>query len=1124
MRFMIRCLAVCGFALAWVQLVEARTLSEEYLDLRRMVGRAEYDAALERCKAMIVQYPKEGVLYEGLAEIAQYAGRIDDAMSFLWERVEDGTGLSMCYFALGNLSYRREDDRNAVMFLSKAIELGVEVPECYSYFVYAYERLEGVDATLRLLTSLCHRQPKRANYWYGLALAYWSNADFSNVLMCINEAAGLAPAEPMFREVRAAIRLVTGGQRAGASEILTLADQALARNDIPHHCFLSAQLVQLNFKESNYRRADSIANHIISTSRQFGYRRWAGWGYQQVGEAAFLCGEYDKALLSLQNALAYAQKAGDQNLVELILSCTFEVHNERGDLYAACLTAQRRVESESRSPRSRAFVRSMNDMACILNSIGLYDLALDFAVEALSLADQLRLDGRVRCELNTTVGMIHLNLGDLRTASRHLDIADELVRDEPYYYKVKSVTIGNLGELELARGRYVEAERCFKKQKLMAMRGHFARQIAGAYLNLGALEQARGNHETALGYFHLAYAHSVGIDLMPIVTQSIVRMAQVHEILGERPQAIRWHRTLDSLSYAKRQMGWYWGDWSMDKWMARSIKEHAILLSRDGKPLEAWREAETVAQERSWLVTASLSGSGNGSKLSKIDWAAQKILDYGQSVAKQGPNRIAAPTDLHMLISRSGIVAAELSRRAALAEGLKHSLWYGARSTDKEFVGRVRNILRSNGVFVQFLVGQSSTLVICVSPDTVLSKEVRLGADELQLLMAKVSPVFSSSGQGASIWNGAMADFDVSPNVCLRDSIWGPIRDVAGHFPLVYVVPDGPLTAFPLEILVEGQGALGSGMSFDNLSFLVRDRAFSYHASATALIASEELIMSDHHVGVVGFGDPEINIDRNHYELSAGMTSHYATRIHLPESRDEIEGMKRIYRSAFEGKIGLAATEMGVKDAFSTARIVHVAAHAFVDREIAFLSRIRLASDSSSKDDGPFHTFEFVGIVPPTPVLILSGCNTLSVSGVSNSFRDGADIRTAPAQVTIGSLWNVDDHMASLLMQKFHKHLAMGVTIAEALSLAKNELIKEGESDPFDWGAFVVVGRLPWSVQVVSTDIGSSKLEFGLAAVIYTLLAMLVLTVTGCYLYLSGCRKNAGALIWLLNGKRRGRE
>ena len=70
-------------------------------------------------------------------------------------------------------------------------------------------------------------------------------------------------------------------------------------------------------------------------------------------------------------------------------------------------------------------------------------------------------------------------------------MADELVRGEPYYDKVKSVTMGNLGELELARGRYVEAERCFKKQKLMAKRGHFVRQLAGSCLNLGALEQAQ---------------------------------------------------------------------------------------------------------------------------------------------------------------------------------------------------------------------------------------------------------------------------------------------------------------------------------------------------------------------------------------------------------------------------------------------------------------------------------------------------------------------------------------------------------------------------------------------------------------------------------------------------------
>lgn len=347
-----------------------------------------------------------------------------------------------------------------------------------------------------------------------------------------------------------------------------------------------------------------------------------------------------------------------------------------------------------------------------------------------------------------------------------------------------------------------------------------------------------------------------------------------------------------------------------------------------------------------------------------------------------------------------------------------------------------------------------------------------------------------------------MADFDVSADICLRDSIWAPIKDVLGQYSFVYVIPDGPLAAFPLEILVEGEGALATGTSFDNLRFLVRDRAFSYHASSTALIASEESAISDVRVGVAGFGDPEVKVGRSRSETSAWMASQSATRIHLPESRDEIEQLKRIYRSAFEGRIGAEATESKIKDAFSTARIVHVAAHGSVDREIAFLSRIRLAPDTASEDDGPLHTFEFVGVLPHTPVLILSGCNTLSASGVINSFRDGPDIRTVPAQVTIGSLWNVDDHMASLLMQKFHKHLATGVTTAEALSLAKNELISEGKSDPFDWAAFVAVGRLPWSVRVVPLLAGIPSRGSGLTPATYAIIAVLVLIVAGSYLYL----------------------
>jgi len=469
----------------------------------------------------------------------------------------------------------------------------------------------------------------------------------------------------------------------------------------------------------------------------------------------------------------------------------------------------------------------MNDMASVLNSVGLHELALDFAVEALSLADQLRLDGRVRCELNTTVGMIHLDLGDLRTASRHLKIADELVRGEPYYDKVKSVTLGNLGELELARGNLIGAERLFKEQMSSARRGSFARQIAGAYLNLGTLDQSRNQLTSALKQLRSAFNQSAKFELMSIATQSVVRMAQICERLGEIDQALRWHEILDSISCSKRKAGWYWGDWSVDRWRARGIKDHATLLARRGRPLEAWRVGETLARERSWPLVASMLGNGHNSTLSETALEAQGILDYGHSVARQGPNKIAAPTDLQVLIARSGMVATELSRRAKLAESCILSRFFRRDLTNTEFLGAVREILTDDGVLLQYVVCETHTLAVCVSRDTISTTEIQLGEAELQECMTKMSPVFSSSGQGSSIWNAAMADFDLAANIRLRDSIWTPVRHVTANVRMVYVVPDGPLAALPLEVLVGDLGAVPSARSFGNLDFLVKYHAFS---------------------------------------------------------------------------------------------------------------------------------------------------------------------------------------------------------------------------------------------------------------------------------------------------------
>ena len=369
-----------------------------------------------------------------------------------------------------------------------------------------------------------------------------------------------------------------------------------------------------------------------------------------------------------------------------------------------------------------------------------------------------------------------------------------------------------------------------------------------------------------------------------------------------------------------------------------------------------------------------------------------------------------------------------------------------------------------------------------------------------------------------------MADFDVAANIALRDSIWNPIRQATQRFPTVYVVPDGPLSSLPLEILIVGRGLVPIRSSFANIDYLVRHHAFSYHSSTTAILASEDassLVLPD---VVFGFGDPDLGLGRIRTDLSLGMPSLPAVQLRLPEAREEVESMHDIYHSVFPRRLDAAATEGSLKDALSKGRIIHVAAHGFFNRNFPFLSWIRLSPDSMANDDGLFHTFEFAAIAPPAPVLVLSGCNTLVVSGVLNNLKDGAEIRTSPARITIGSLWNVDDRTTALLMKKLHEHIATGISVSDALTRAKTDLIEGGIADPFEWGAFVVVGRLPKEIHLMPKANANLAAPTTYLEVALVLLAILALYSTGRLLARANLAKPGATDDTILHDEGRRRE
>jgi CHAT domain-containing protein len=67
----------------------------------------------------------------------------------------------------------------------------------------------------------------------------------------------------------------------------------------------------------------------------------------------------------------------------------------------------------------------------------------------------------------------------------------------------------------------------------------------------------------------------------------------------------------------------------------------------------------------------------------------------------------------------------------------------------------------------------------------------------------------------------------------------------------------------------------------------------------------------------------------------------------------------------------------------------------------------------------------------------------------------------------IASLWQVDDTSTSVLMKHFYSYLASGEDKANALRLAKLDLIRQYQQDPvpYFWAAFTLHGGSVWSVE-----------------------------------------------------------
>jgi CHAT domain-containing protein/lipopolysaccharide biosynthesis regulator YciM len=293
----------------------------------------------------------------------------------------------------------------------------------------------------------------------------------------------------------------------------------------------------------------------------------------------------------------------------------------------------------------------------------------------------------------------------------------------------------------------------------------------------------------------------------------------------------------------------------------------------------------------------------------------------------------------------------------------------------------------------------------------------------------------------------------------LYGQLLAPVEDrIAGRDLLI--VPDGALTTVPFEALLERE--VGSGTTRGEWPSVLGDHAVTYAYSATVALQSMRR----------GRAEPPDDF--------VGLAPDFATASDaggpapLPASRKEVTDARELFarRRGFfadwlnprsRAYLGPAATEDRLKSAdLERYRYVHLATHGIVDEEHPALSKLLLAPQAASAEDGILHLGESYGLHLNADLVVLSACDTgrgrlargEGIIGFTHGFL------YAGAESLLVSLWPVSDTASSELVVDFYRELVGGRPRAQALRQAKLRTMARNPeyAKPYYWSSLVLLG------------------------------------------------------------------
>ncbi len=179
----------------------------------------------------------------------------------------------------------------------------------------------------------------------------------------------------------------------------------------------------------------------------------------------------------------------------------------------------------------------------------------------------------------------------------------------------------------------------------------------------------------------------------------------------------------------------------------------------------------------------------------------------------------------------------------------------------------------------------------------------------------------------------------------------------------------------------------------------------------------------------------------------------------LKHAESEARALKRFAGAGTVILSGSEASESALKKAsLASFRIIDFVTHAVVDDDQPERSAILLAP-GSEEEDGFLQVREVTSLDLDGQLVILSSCRGSAgrVLGGEGAQSLARAFLQAGAGAVLAGLWPLDDEEASRFFSDLYRHLARGISVAEALRRAQAEAVDQGISSA-TWAGLSILG------------------------------------------------------------------